>query len=691
MLAAVAGLAGSILLWIVYSSIARGFDLNELGKMPERSTVLDVRGRTMGRLFGENRIVVEFDQVSPNFVAALLAREDDRFYKHGGVDFIGIGRAMVRNLKDRRFTQGASTITMQLARNSFPDLKAKSLHRKLVEIALARRLESHFTKEQLLGHYVNRIFFGNGIYGVERASQAYFGKPAAKMTLDESALLAGIIRGPNKFSPFAHPDEARGERDVVLDRMVSKGRLTSADAAKAKAVKTKIQPPPDTSTQESYALDAVRRDLDRVLDTEDQEDGGLRIHTTLDLDLQAAAEKSLASRLLDVEKTGGYDHPTKAHWDAEAAAGRTAGKSPDYLQGAVTVIDNASGGIVAIVGGRDFHQSRYSRAMQSERQVGSTFKPFVYAAAIEQGMFPTTLVDDGPITLAGWSPKNSDGGFGGLQPIEYGLYKSRNTMTARVGDYAGIDKVLAVARQVGLGEIESRSPQVFIGNLGAKLRDLTSAYSVFPNAGIRNRPFTIQRIENAAGEVLFLNEPAGYRALSPGASYLTTKMMEKVLTPSGTGAYARSLGYKGPAAGKTGTTDAYKDAWFVGFNRRLTCGVWVGMDQPEKIASQGYGSKLALPVWVDVMKTAQKLGYPEESPLPDVPTERVEVCAWTSRLATTGCRNAGKAVELDIPVDLIPNSPCPEHPGWREDRKRSPGGSSAPSRSLWDAIRGLFR
>ena len=266
-----AGLAGIGLacLWLVYSSLARGYDLKKLGTLPERSIVYDVHGTEMGRLHGENRILVALSDVSPHFINALLSREDHRFYDHGGIDYRGLVRALVRDLQDRSFTQGASTISMQLARNSFA-LTGKSLHRKALEIALARRIEAAHTKDQVLELYVNRIFFGTGLYGVERASQAYFGKPARAMTLDEGALLAAIIRGPNKFSPFRSPEVARSGRDMVLRRMVEQERLRPDEAAAAMAAATVIQAEPTTISQETYALDAVRRALDSVLDAEDE-------------------------------------------------------------------------------------------------------------------------------------------------------------------------------------------------------------------------------------------------------------------------------------------------------------------------------------------------------------------------------------------------------------------------------------
>lgn len=700
-LASVAAAAGAVTVagvWLVYTGLARGYDLKKLGAMPERSVVYDVNGVEMGRLHGENRVSVPLTRVSPHFLNALLGREDHRFYDHGGVDYRGLARALVRDLRDRSFTQGASTITMQLARNSFA-LRGKSLHRKMLEIALARRIEAALDKDTILELYVNRIFFGTGLYGIERAAQAYFGKPAHALTLDEGAMLAAIIRGPNRFSPFRSPETARSGRDMVLRRLVVQDRLTAAEAEVAMAATTAIRPEPVASSQESYALDAVRRALDSVLDAEDEEDGGLRIHTTIDLRLQSAAEQALENQLAAVEKTAGYPHPTRARWSANP---ESAGRRPDYVQGAVVVIDNPTGAVTAVVGGRDFRESPFNRALLAKRPVGSTFKPFVYAAGVQTGLFPGTLVDDGPVSVNGWSPRNSDGTYGGPLPLATGLARSRNTMTVRVGERAGLDHIAELARRLGLGTISQPNPQLYIGNHDATLQALTSAYTVFPNGGHKLRPYVIDHIQNKEGDVIFRNEPMGYPAMAPGAAWCVTRMLENVFSPGGTAARARSLGFKAPAAGKTGTTDDFKDAWFVGFTRRLTCGVWVGLDQPERITGQAYGGRMALPVWVDIMKAAEPLGYaPGTSPAPDVPLEKAAVCARSGLAATAACRAAGTAVNDPLPIDLLDHfvtGPCPGHgpasPTARKERSRAPDAAARPATrppGLWERLRSAFR
>ena len=440
---ALLGIVAASVVLVVYGQVAAQYDLSKLGQMKQRSVVLDCKGREIGKLHGENREVVTLDQVSPYFVKALLAREDTRFYDHGGVDYIGVVRALWRDLKEQKMVQGASTLTMQLARNSFDDLNAKTAHRKLVEALLARRIEQAKTKDEIIELYINRIFFGTGLYGIERASKGYFGRPAAQLTLGESAMIAGIIRSPNRFSPFRNWEGAIRERDSVLDRMVVTKFITRAEADAAKIEDMAVAATPVIHSQENYMMEAVRRDLDAILNSQDIEDGGLTVHTTLDKDIQFIAEQSLTNRLTAVEKLPGYKHMTKAQFDAQWDTVTEPAKTP-YLQGAIAVVNNGTGGLLAVVGGRDCQHSSFNRALQGNRPIGSTIKPFVYASAIELGLLPGTLVEDAPMRRdelldanGYWSPENSDGKFLGLQPVTVGLVRSRNAMTVRVGNFAG--------------------------------------------------------------------------------------------------------------------------------------------------------------------------------------------------------------------------------------------------------------
>jgi penicillin-binding protein 1A len=679
----------------VYTHLAKDYDLTQLGQMPERSIVMDYKGEILGRMHGENRIIVPLSEVSPWFVKALLAREDSRFYSHSGVDLRGVARAAVRNIKDMRIVQGASTLTMQLARNSFPDLDDRSIHRKLVEMMLARRIEKAASKEQIIEHYVNRIFYGPGIYGVQRASQVYFGKHASQLNLSEAAMIAGIIRSPVRFSPFRNYEGALKERDTVLQRMLETKVITPEEEIAARYADIALHAQPAFQSQGGYALDAVRRDLDLILEQQEIEDGGLQVFTTLNKELQDAAEQSVEKRLAAVEKLKSYQHPKKADFDKTWDGTQEITSTP-YLQASLMVLDNETGGILAVVGGRDYRHSKYNRATQGERQIGSTVKPFVYAAGVAAGFLPGTLINDAPIqpgeideTDPGWSPQNSDGKFLGLATVTEGLVKSRNTMTVRLGNYASLNRVIDLLTNAGFGKPQ-RTPQIFIGNLAGNPRQLTSAMSIFPNQGLRRRPFLIDRIIDKTGNVIYQTPVLESEVITPSVAHMMRLMLAQVID-RGTAASLRSeYGFKEPGGGKTGTTNDYKDAWFAGYTDRLTCGVWVGLDKPQTIIEGGYGGTLSLPIWADVMKKAVALGYKTEVPKVLLPLTKVTLCRVSSQLATDGCGRAGTAYEDALPYDLVPQNFCMEHQGYAApppQRTQQPG----QGRGLFDRIKGWFR
>lgn len=594
----------------VYAFWAAQLDMSDVQQIRERSTVFDRDSKPYGRLQGENRLVVPLNQVSTFFVKALLAREDSRFYKHSGVDPIGILRAVVRNVVSRSSAQGASTLTQQLARNSFP-LGGKNLHRKILEAFVAVRIEKYFSKDEILEHYMNRIYFGAGVFGIETASQAYFNKHAKDLTLGEAAMLSGIIRGPSRFSPLSNYAGAMRERDTVLERMVKLEMIPRAQADAAKEAAIALNPKRRLTLQENYVMDAVVRELGRVL-TEDQlAESGLRIYTSLDPLLQETAQAALNNHLSKIEAQPKYPHPKKIDFTKEA---REAELEPAYLQGAVVVLDNRSGGIRALVGGREYSDSRFNRALLAERPVGSTFKPFVYLAAFGRGLTPGSNVSDAPIqrgevrSAPTWSPGNSDGTFKGMMTAEEGLVQSRNTVTVRVGELAGLVEVARVAEAVGIEKMPMR-PSAYLGAFEASLLRMTTAYTVFPNGGRLRKPFLIERVDDAGGTTLY-RAPSNVRTvLQPGACAMLTGVLTKVLD-RGTAATARASGFKKIAAGKTGTTDDYKDAWFIGYTSSLTAGVWVGFDKPQRTVAQGYGATMALPVWVEVMNVAPDKRYP---------------------------------------------------------------------------------
>ena len=663
LLAAVAAVGLAVFLF--YGAWAQTFDMKKVGEMPERNTVFDVDGKIYSRLAGANRLKVSLSEVSPLFIAAVLAREDARFYLHQGIDWRGILRALVHDVLSGSAKEGASSITQQLARNSLP-LGGRTISRKLLEAMVALRIERQFTKQQILELYVNRIYFGNGCYGVETASQAYFGKSASQLNLPEAALLAGLIRSPNRFSPLKNPEGAAVQRNVVLDRMVALKTLSPAEADEAKKAKITPRPKRLPFIQENYAMDAVQRDLNLLLTQDQIDNGGLSIYTTLDSAVQNAAQQALETQLTKIEHQSNFHHPLKASYrPPESGEGDS---SMPYLEGAVVTIDNASGGIRALVGGRDYAQSKFNRALApTNRQVGSAFKPFVYTIAFTHGLLPGAAISDGPIQpgeiegAGNWSPGNSDGTYVGIQPCSYGLIHSRNTMSVRVGQFAGLDAVQTVANTLSLSQNVPHGPAIYIGSFETNLKDLTAAYSVFPNAGMRKQAYIIERIDNQQHKPIFRAAHISAPALDPSAAWMTSQLMEQVLT-SGTAASARSLGFRLPAAGKTGTTNDYKDAWFLGYTTTLTCGVWVGFDQPTTIIPHGYGAALALPVWTQVMNKAAE-HYPAQALQPTMPIQHATVCSISNQLATTGCQAAGTAYDIDLPADKVPTVACQVHGG----------------------------
>jgi membrane peptidoglycan carboxypeptidase len=663
------------------------FDLARVAEMPARSTILDRRGKELGRLHGANRYIVSLDDVSPNFRNALLAREDKRFYSHFGVDPIGIARAVKENITRRRFAQGASTISMQLSRNAFHLLTDgawwEELDRKFLELALTFRIEARYSKDEILQHYMNLIFWGGSVHGIEAASRTYLEKPARDLTLSEGAMLAGIIRAPNAFSPFEDLRKTKRERDTTLDSMVKYGFVTKAQAGVARAEPLHIRPKHRRIIHDSYAMDAIRRDLERILEKQNIKLGGLTITTTIDQNLQHSAERALDKHLRSIERQSGFKHQTRLQWQNQSASERG---TPQYLQGAVVLIENRTGAVLGVVGGRNADESKFNRALHAKRQIGSVFKPFVYLSAFNEGLLPDTYISDDrirPGQIKGapkdWSPANSDGKYYKSIKVREGLVNSRNTSSVRVGNFAGLSEVRKVAHQAGFTTKMPKTPASFLGSWEATPWEVASAYTLFPNDGRRFRPYLIQEIRNRQGKVLYRTDPLDYPAARPGAASGVSSILEEV-TARGTASAIRSkYGFQHPAGGKTGTTDNYVDAWFVGYTSSVTCAVWVGLDQPKTIMPGGYGSRLALPVWVETMKTADRLQrYNFGSLKSDFPSTPCRLCHYSGKRATPGCESAGTAYSTKLPSDLIPGKSdfCAVHP-----LRAAPVGTLPPARS----------
>ena len=687
----VAGLYGLAFLAVIYGIRAQKYDLARIHAMPERSIIRDRLGEEIGRIHGDKRSLVPLKQVAENFRKAILAREDERFYHHGAFDIIGIGRAFLQNLQGKR--QGASTLTQQLASDIF-QLKLgekrgdipRQIDRKLLEIANAVRLEFALGKDEILEAYINQINWGRQIKGVGEASRIYFEKHPSELTLSQSALLAGIVRGPDSYNPFSSMEAATRERGTTLDRMVVAGAIHKSEADAAKLEPIEVRPKWRRESKESYAMLAISRDLEVILEKENIELGGLEVTTTIDLRVQHKAEEALDKKLREVERYSGYPHQTRSAWKAIPEDQR---KEPEYLQGAAVVVENRTGAILSVVGGRDANESSYNRATQGSRPLGSQFKPFVYLAAFDKGLRPDSSISDGPLQpgeikgAGSWRPHNSDHKFGGMEPVSNGLIRSRNTMSVRVGNYAGIPKVKEVARMAGFRNSMPESPVSFLGSWDASPWEIASAYTIFPNDGTRFRPYLISQIKDRDGNILYATPQLSYPAAKSGSAWSVSRILNEVAT-HGTAAAVTRLGFDKPCGGKTGTTNDFMDAWFTGYTSSLTCTVWVGFDLPKKTIDGGYGSTLALPVWVDIMKTADRLGYKAGKLNSKVNLVKIEICELNGKRVTAACREAGTARTSQVPADIAPaeNDLCPIHPAKAQPVDEATLTAAAPSTAL---------
>ncbi|MEG0837223.1 MAG: transglycosylase domain-containing protein [Akkermansia sp.] len=656
---------GGILIFL-YGTIANRYDISEVLKMPERTIVLDRKNREIGRLHGTNRKQVKLEEVPPIFIDALLLREDSRFYSHGGVDWIGVGRAVAQVAKHKRATQGASTLTMQLAKTTFNHQK-RNLNAKLTEVALAKRIEAAYSKKQILEAYINRIFWGHTFMGISSAARGYFSKEPSQLTVSECAMLAGIIYGPNDFSPYKNPAKAKEARNIVL-RLLKDHQKISQDIYQQALNEPIVTHKPESRSEENYAMDLIRRELDNILEEENIRLGGLVVRTTLDLDLQNSAIDSINKHLSALESTKKYKHTTRRAYMALPKEKRDK-TTPGYVQAATVVIDNASGALLVVVGGRDGEESRFNRAIQSRRQVGSLFKPFVYATFFEKGYSPSTQVSDGPIRpgeipgARNWSPRNSDNTFRGMQSASFGLVKSRNTMSVRIGHLAGLKNVIQHASLAGFQGKTSVSPAVYLGTWEASPLDVASAYTTFANGGVRPTPYIIETISDAEDQVLFYSKKTTRRAYTQRAANLTSSLLQQVTRPGGTAGKMSTLGFKAPCGGKTGTTNKYMNAWFAGFSQSLAASVWVGFDQQKTIIEKGYGGTLALPIWADIMHAAQQSGYPcgDIRKSSASSGKAIWMCRESGQIAHTGCQDAHTAYYETIPDVDTPTKMCEKH------------------------------
>ena len=666
-------------LLLVYTTDLPQVDALEAYRPSSITELYDDHERVIGSFALQRRVVASYEDFPPILRDALVSIEDKDFYRHSGINIWRIMGAAYRDLTSGGRLQGASTLTMQLARNLFlsPD---RSFHRKVQETMLAIQIERRFTKPQIFTLYANQIALGHGTYGFEAASEFYFSKPAKQLTLEEAALLAGLPKGPTVYSPINHPDRAQRRRNLVINAMLEDGKITAAQAADARSALLVLHLGHDPNSLAPYFVEEIRRYLENKYGADQVHEGGLKVYTSLDVDLQKAANQAVLDGLAAYERRHGwkghvenvvadgvvldkYFHPD---WDDEpevngyihalvtsAGTGIATVKFGRYLaalgqtdvawtgqklanilktgdvcyvkilalsangaarvsleqdsgaQGSLLAIDNATGGIKAMMGGRDFNESKFDRVTQSMRQVGSSFKPYVYTTVIDQGASPDDTILDEPVSFetpsGPYTPHNYDEKFEGIITLRRALAQSRNIPALKLANKVGIKSVIEYAERFG---ITARLPPYLPVALGAAeitLMEQTSAYSVFPNDGVRVIPRYITRVTDYEGRVLEEDFPDVKDVISERTARVMTAMLREVVL-HGTGIAAAKLPF--PVAGKTGTTNDFTDAWFMGFSPTMTCGVWVGYDEKRSLGAKETGAHAALPIWMNFMTVA---------------------------------------------------------------------------------------
>lgn len=677
LVAALVGATAGLLL--VYTTDLPQVDALEAYRPSSVTQLYDDHERVIGSFALQRRVVAGYDDFPPLLRDALVSIEDKDFYTHSGINFWRIIGAAYRDIESGGKVQGASTLTMQLARNLFlsPD---RSFHRKVQETMLAIQIERRFTKPQIFTLYANQIFLGHGVYGFEAASEFYFSKQAKQLTLDEAALLAGLPKGPSVYSPISHPDKAQKRRNLVINAMLEDGKITAAQAAEARDAQVVLHLAHDPNSLAPYFVEEIRRYLESKYGADQVHEGGLKVYTSLDVNLQVAAKRAVLDGLAAYERRHGWkghlenvvaegqelDKFVHPDWDEDpevggyvhalvtaagtgiatvkfgrytAALGQpdvawTQQKIADLLkpgdicyvkivtlgangaahvsleqdsgaQGALLAIDNATGGIKALVGGRDFNDSKFDRATQALRQVGSSFKPYVYTAAIDGGASPDDTILDEPVSFetpsGPYTPHNYDEKFEGIITLRRALAQSRNIPALKLANKLGIKDVIDYAERFGITAKLPPYLPVALGAAEITLLEQTAAYSVFPNDGVRVTPRYITRVTDYEGRVLEEDFPEVKDVVSERTARIMTSMLREVVL-HGTGIAASKLPF--PVAGKTGTTNDFTDAWFLGFSPTMTCGVWVGYDEKKSLGAKETGAHAALPIWMNFMTVA---------------------------------------------------------------------------------------
>jgi len=594
------------------SAQIRGFRPSEGGR------VLDRNGELLGYLHPVRRITVPLERIPPAVRAAFIAVEDRRFYQHHGIDWRAVGRAAWRNATSLGVHEGSSTLTMQVARSAFlPDDAAHSLGGKLIELRLAPRIEAALPKQKILELYLNLIYLGDDTYGVEAASRHYFGKSVSRLDLAQAALLAALPRAPSVYDPRAHPDRARQRRNLVLSLMAREGFISAAAAQAASEERVGVTAdgwsPPQPS---SWAVEATRELVDSVLG-KDPRRGEITVRTTFDRRAQRSAEQAVRDRA--------------------AAIGAE-------VEGAMVALDPSTGDLLALVGGTGPATGGLDRAFRAHRQPGSAFKPFVYAAALQQGLTPATLVDDTPVEVVNggrvWRPSNYGDDYAGTITLRTALARSANSATVRVSERVGVRRVAQLARRLGIASPLPSVPSLALGSAEVTPLELTAAYAPFANGGFRPVPRWVRSIE-AGGTTLWRSREFPLeRVLDPVDAFLVTSMLRSVVD-EGTGSFIRQLGVEGPVAGKTGTTNNGADVWFVGYTPTLLAGFWFGYDQPRALGSRASGGRLAAPAWASFYRKAWQDREPQAEWQPPAGVVEAVIDPETGALAGDYCPTSG--------------------------------------------------
>jgi len=585
--------------------------------------IYDDNDEPITELHVERRILVPLAQIPQSLRDAILATEDRRFYSHWGIDPVGVARAIIQNYRRGRIVEGGSTITQQLTKVLFltPD---KSLERKIKEAVLALELERRYSKDRILEMYLNQVYFGHGSYGVEAAARAYFGKSVSELTVRESALIAGLPRAPTNYSPFDRPEAAKRRREVVLRRLVDFGSIKDEEAKRLAKSDLGLIPPERRRTTGQYFIDFVQQTLEAKYGPDLVLKGGLNVYTTVNPTMQLTAEQSLREGLKALQG--------RTAQATTSAAGTRPGEAPE---GAVVTVEPQTGYVKAMVGGSDFFRSEFNRAVQAKRQPGSAFKPFIYIAALEAGFTPASQIEDSPVSFAVgkngqvWKPENYDRKFRGSTTLQQALEESVNVVTVKLQERIGLAKTIQVARRLGISSPLDVNLSLALGTSDVSLLEMTSAYGALANQGTWIPPVTIRYVTDAQGKLLEEHVPEGREAVAPETAYVITQMLRGVVE-RGTGQAAKGLGR--PVAAKTGTTNDYSNAWFVGFTPRLATGVWVGYDRPRSLGKDETGSRVAVPIWVTYMTKVLGDSPKDEFPVP----ERVVL----------------------LPIDLDPSNEC---------------------------------